>query len=249
MNNQNNGSQVVAAMVILVVLVSGAAFLLPWKNINWGKVQFQNAEVVNVTGEAKTQQTNQIASYTAGVDSVKDSKSDAVAEVNKKVAAIIDAAKTFGIPASDIKTQNISIYQNEETYYDNGVQKSRKGQWRVNNSVEITLRKIDKASELADLLTSSGATNVYGPNFRLDDTSATEKGLFDQAMKDARDKAEIIAKASGRNLGKVVNVTVGGATNNVFPMYAKEGMGGGGAPVEAGSGTVSTSINVTFELE
>jgi uncharacterized protein YggE len=234
--------KIVAAIMALIVI-----FILPWNRINWGKVSLTQPQSVTVTGTAKSIQKNQIATFTAGVDAVNDKKDVAVTEVNTKVAALTKAVKDFGIKEQDIKTQNLSVYQNEETYYDNGVQKSRKGQWRVNNSIEITLRDVTKASQLTDLLTNSGATNTYGPNFQFDDTSQAEKDLYNLAMKDATDKAAILAKSAGRKLGKVVNVVEGSTQANVYPMM-KAADGLGGAPVEVGSGTVSTSLTVVFEL-
>lgn len=233
------------AIVVTVILL-----LFPWKRINWGKFSMVPAETVTVSGEAKSIQKNQIATFSAGADAVNDSKETAVAEVNQKVAAIVKAAKDFGIQETDIKTQSISVYQSEEVYYDKGIQKSRKGQWRVSNTVEITLREVDKASALADILTSGGATNVYGPNFRMDETNTAEKGLYNEAMKDAKDKAEIIAMAAGRKLGKVLSVNDEGTANNViYPMAAKMDGLGGGSPVETGSTTVYKTITVSFELE
>jgi len=234
-------------IILAVVVVGLGIYFVP--KMDWGKVRWLPAETVTVTGEAKSQQKNQIASFTAGVDAVNDSKDNAVKEVNTKMEALVKAAKDFGIEANDIKTQSLSYYQNEETYYDNGVQKSRKGQWRVNNSIEITLREIDKAGKLADMLASSGATNVYGPNFRFDDTTGFENSLFDQAIKNARTKAEIIALSSGRKLGKIISVNEGASGSSILPMYSAKGEGGGGAPVEVGSGTVSQSVTVVFELK
>lgn len=209
----------------------------------------QPGEIITVSGEAKKIQKNQIASFTAGVEAVNDKKEVAVKEVNDKVAALITAVKNFGITATDIKTQNASTYQSEETYWDNGVQKSRKGQWRIANSIEIVLRDVDKASQLTDLLNASGATNVYGPNFQMDDTNKVDAELFTKAMDNAREKAEAMAKASGRKLGKVMSVSEGGSVAN-YPVYAmKEGMGGGGAPIEPGSATVTKTVSVVFELK
>lgn len=231
-----------AILVILTIIV------LPW--INWGKISYLPAETVAVTGEAKSQQKNQIATFSAGVEVINNDKQTAVNEVNNKINALVKSIKEFGIAEADLKTQNMSIYQQEETYYEGGVQKTRKGQWRVNNSVEITLREIDKANDLADLLGKSGATNTWGPNFAMDDTNAAEKALYEMAMKDAREKAESIAKASGRALGKVISVTDGGASSPVYPVAMRaDGLGGGGAKLEAGSTTVYKSMNVVFELK
>jgi uncharacterized protein len=238
--------KIIGVVVLVLILV----WIVPWNRVNWGKITWQPSEVITVTGEAKSQEKNQIASYTAGVEAVNDKKEEAVKEVNTKIEALIKAVKEFGIKDADIKTQNMSIYQDEQSYYDNGVQKSRKGQWRVNNSVEIILREIDKASALTDLVTKSGANNVWGPNFSMDDTNKIEKGLYDMAIKDAREKADSIAKASGRTLGKVLSVNDGGTSSN-YPMYATKmdsGMGGG-AVTEPGSTTVYKNLTVIFELK
>jgi len=74
--------------------------------------------------------------------------------------------------------------------------------------------------------------------------------LFDAAMKDAKEKAEMLAKATGRKIGKVVNVVEGGNYSNspIYAAKALDGMGGG-ASVEVGSGTVSQSLTVVFELK
>ncbi|HNZ84634.1 MAG TPA: SIMPL domain-containing protein, partial [Candidatus Woesebacteria bacterium] len=172
MKENNKGVMILVVVLILV-------FLLPWGRINWGKIRWMQPETVTVTGEAKSTQKNQIATFNAGVDAVNSDKDKAISDVNSKMEAIIAAVKDFGIKEEDIKTQNLSIFQQEETYYEGGVQKSRKGQWRISNGVEIVLREVDKASKLTSLLTSTGANNVYGPNFSFDDVSETQKGLYE----------------------------------------------------------------------
>jgi uncharacterized protein YggE len=234
----------IAVLIILFL----ALFFLPIRNIEWGKIRWLSPEIVTVTGEATSVQKNQIASFTAGVDAVNDNKDTAVNEVNTKVAALIKAVKDFGVANADIKTQNLSINQEETVYMDNGVQKTKKGQWRVNNSIEITLRNVDKASDLATLLASSGATNVYGPNFSMDNTNKAETDLFTGAMTNAKEKATALAKASDRKLGKVVSVVEGSSgTNYPIIMNAKAALSSG-VPTEPGSQTVNQSLTVVFEL-
>lgn len=233
-------------IILIVVVAIVGVVLLP--KVNWGRMTLQPGEIITVTGQAEKIEKNQMASFTAGVESVNDKKEEAVKEVNDKVQALISAVKGFGIKTEDIKTQNTSVYQSEEMYWDNGVQKSRKGQWRVSNSIEIVLREVDKTSALTDLLNASGANNVYGPNFQMDNSNKVETELFDEAIKNAREKAEAIAKSSGRSLGKVMSVSEGGSAGS--PLYfAKDGMGGGGSPIEPGSSTISKSVVVVFELK
>ncbi len=232
----------------VVVILLLALYFVPWKNINWGKLEMSSVQTVTVTGEAELREKNQIASFSAGVTKTKDVKEEAVSEVNEEVDKLIESVKDFGVDKEDIKTQSLNINQREDSVYEEGKQKVEAGQWRVSNTIEIILRDVDRASELADLLAGSGASNVYGPNFSLDDTGSLENELMTDAMKDAKEKAEIIAEASERGLGKVVSVSegVGGSNYGIRMAYGEMG---GGAPMEPGAGTVSKSLTVIFELK
>lgn len=235
---------IIVSSVLVVSLVAIGGLFLP----SWGKFELLPSGAITVVGEAKSQEKSQIAVFSAGVNAFNDDKTVAVSEVNKKVEAIIEAVKEFGVTSEDIKTQSMNIYQNQDQYYEDGRQKYRPGQWNVGNTVEIKLRNVDRAASLAGVLTKSGATNVYGPNFTFDDTSEQATALLDAAYKNAQEKAAKVAQSTGRKLGKVVSVTEAGASQQpVF--YRMEGGGGGGGAVEPGSGTVSKSVTVTFELK
>ncbi len=228
--------------LVFTALILGAIYFIPW---TFG---LRQGRTVTVTGMAQSQKTNEIARFTAGVNAVNDNKEKAVAEVGEKVTALIQSVKQFGIADKDIQTQNMNIYQTQEQYYEGGSQKQRLGQWNVSNTIEITLREVGKAQELTDLLSKSGANNVYGPNFSIDEGSNKDMGLTEEAIKDARTKAAAMAQASGAKLGKVLAVSEGGSSAN-YPVYSMKAEGMGGAtPVEPGSTTVSKSVTVTFEL-
>lgn len=241
------GKSMLSAIFFGGILLAGAYFI-PWSGRHWGMMEFAPTPTITVSGQAQTKERNQIASFSAGVNVTSDNKDTAVNEVNQKVSAIIKSAKDFGIKADDIKTQNVSVYQMQEQYWEDGRQKQRPGQWQVSNSIEITLRDADRGASLADMLTKSGANQVHGPNFRLDDTRDAENELLADAIESARSKAQIIAVGSGRTLGKILTVTEGGSTNQPPVFYAREG-GGGGSPIEPGSSNVQKTITVVFELK
>jgi len=236
---------VVCALAIVALL-----YFFPWKNITWGKLVMSPERMVTVTGYAESKEKNQIANYSAGVNAVKDNKEEAVKEVNDKIAAITAAVKDFGVDAADIQTQSMSVYQRQETYYDNGVQKSKPGQWDVNNTISVILRDVNRASAMADLLTRSGATNVYGPNFSLDTSAKAEDSLMAAAIADAQIKAEAMAKASDTTLDKIISISEGSGSNLIYPLYAaRSEMGGGGSSVEPGSTKISKTVTVVWSLK
>ena len=234
-----------------IVVLLAILYFFPWKMITWGKIVMSPERVVTVSGYAESKEKNQIANFSAGVESVNDSKDVAVKDVNDKINAITQSVKDFGIDASDIQTQSMSVYQRQNTIYDNGVQKNVPGQWDVNNTIAITLRDVARASALADLLTKGGATNVYGPNFQLDTSKAAEDALTADAIANAKVKAEAMAAASGTTLDQVVSVAEGNSGGIVYPMYAASGLGGGGggAAVQPGSTMVSKTVTVVWSLK
>ena len=246
MNPKRLMQYLLAAGIILLFLVIVGAFLLPWKFINWGTFAWRPASTITVVGVAKSQEENKKASFTAGISTVNDNKDKASAEVTKKITDMTEAVKAFGIPDSDIKTQNLSIYQEDEAYTEGGRQKRRPGQWRVSNSIEIVLRDVTKAGALAEILSRAGANSVYGPNFTLDEDTQAGTTLLSKAVDDARKKAEILAKSAGKKLGTIVMISEGASTQGTYMPF--EGGGGGGADLQPGSETVKKSVTVTFEL-
>ena len=238
--------KIIIIKVTLVAILLLGAFAIPWRFINWGKIEILPASTITVMGEAHLEEKSQIATFTAGVTAINDDKATAVSEVNEAIGEIINAIKAFGIAEEDIQTRSLSVHQVQEAFIDDEISRVKLGQWRANNTIEITLRDIDKASALADLLNESGATNVHGPNFSLDDTQDSEVILLEEAINNAREKAEIIAEASGRTLGKIVTVNEGSQQSS--GIFRGLEMASGGAPIEPGTETVYKTATVTFEL-
>lgn len=230
--------------LILVAIISLASNL-----VRWGTLTIQPNATISVTGSAEKQESNQVAQFYAGMSAVNDDKQTAIDEVNQQMEAAIERVKEFGIPAEDIKTQNLSVYQDQESVTIDGRQRTQPGQWRANNSIQIKLRNVDQTSDLMAVLTESGLTDISGPNFTLDDSKESEAELINLAVDNAQDKAAQVAAAQGKTLGEVLSISEGGVASS--PMYASrmfEGYGGG-APVEPGTSTVRASVNVIFELK
>ncbi len=257
-----------AILGIAIVTAFGVGSFVQ-NDMSWGIVSVRPVASVTVSGYAEQDEKNQIAYYSAGVNSTNVDKDTAVSEVNTGVAEIIRLLEEFGIPKSDIQTQSVSIYRMERPPFEGDAEimmiapdeprgrtpstGDKDAVWQASNSLEITLREVDRAGELADLLASTGATNVYGPTFSLDDREKTEEALLEAAIINAREKAEKIAASSGRRLGKIEHVIEGGSSGDVYPMYARAesamGMGGGfDSAIEPGTTQVAKTVTVTFSL-
>lgn len=248
--NNSRLTNLVTQVVVITLVIALLILLIPWKFANWGTVNIGSTHSITVQGKATSQEQNQIARFTAGVTAINSDKQAATQEVNQKIIDIIAAVKSFGIADQDIQTQSISVFQMEEPYGEPGRQITRQGQWRASNDIQITLRDLNKASELAGLLTGSGATNVYGPNFMIEDLGQAEIDLLNQAIENGRQKAQALAEYQGQKLGKIITLVEDGSVSPIFNKGMADGLasGMGGAAIEPGSATVTKSVSVTFEL-
>ncbi len=250
-NKEKGGvsSSVFLSPILAVIIFLAAAYFIPWQKIKWGQVEIGRTQTVTVSGYAETKEKTTVATFSAGVYQVSDNKDEAVNTVNKKVDDIIASLLKFGIDRADIKTENLNIYQQEETYWEEGRQKTRSGQWRVSNNISVTLRDVDKASDLATLLAQSGATNTYGPSFAIDNPQKIADSLMKEALENAKTKAQNLAQLAGKKLGGVISISEG-INNNILPLSNLSlGEGGGGAALEPGSSTISKTLTVVFEIK
>src|SRR5260221_2515126 len=168
------------ALGTIVILAFGLS-ILPLDKINWGRISVLPAATITVTGQAQGNVANQIATFNATVTTSNSDKKTAINDVNTKMTALINSVKNFGIAEADIKTEQVNVYQNQ------GMMPVRtgNGDWTASNSITITLHDVTKAS-LSDILNSSGATNVYGPNFTTNpDTTASDSDLLSKAVANA----------------------------------------------------------------
>lgn len=233
-------------------LVAVVVFALYTGMIHWGKVEILPAATVTVTGTSKLDQTPQIADFSAAVSIADDDKATAVNLVNSKMTDIVSSLKAFGIADADIQTQEVSVYANPqpvEMMYPTRPVATKK--WQASNSLTIKLRDVSKASGLTDLLNSSGATSVSGPNYTIENTTASDPILLADAVADAKKNAQAIAQAGGRSLGKLITVTEGYSNPVVYPMMAagKADTSSVPSPVQPGTETLSKTVTAVFELK
>lgn len=237
------------AVLVLVVLI----FLLPWGMVSWGKIESLPASTITVTGTSKLDKAPQTATYMATVSIANDDKDAAVSAVNKAMDKLITAVKDFGIAEADIQTSQVSVYENVKPeimiYPPQGRGEPTK-KWQASNSITIKLKDISKASALTDLLNSSGATSVSGPNFAIEDRESSDAELLAKAIEDARTKADVMAKAGGRKLGKMITVSEGFSSYPIpYTLTAEKADSRAvAAPIEPGTETLTKSVTVIFEL-
>jgi uncharacterized protein YggE len=103
---------------------------------------------------------------------------------------------------------------------------------------------VDRAGEAAEGAMAAGADRLDGPRYVYDDAEAAREQLLDDAMADARRKAERLAAAAGRRLGRVQSVETESDDRHIVELSASSG-----PDVIAREQTVTAAVTVVFALE
>lgn len=206
---------------------------------------------ITVSGNGRATVTPDRFSFSVGVQTVGATVEDAVAENNRKVAAVIAALKRAGAQDKDIQTSQFSIHPQQD--YQQGRLPRILG-YQVSNNVTVRSEKIGDAGRLLGVAVSAGVNHSSGINFEVSDPARGRDQGLRAAFEDARAKATLLAQAAGRTLGRAITITEGVQHHVVPPpmpvtrAMAMEGRVAGDVPVESGTQEVSYTVSATFEL-
>ena len=223
---------------------------------NWGSYEMRNTATITVNGEAKQSTRNQIATFHVGMQAIEIDKETAVNTVNAAMNELIKEVKTLNIDEKDLQTNSVNSYQENEGFREDGRFEVELGDWRAESTLTITLRNVDQAEQLLQILNQSAANSIQGPNFRLDDSAEAETELLKEAVANAREKADKIAAANGQKVRGIFNLYENASYYPMaYDLASSKNMGMGGAEavirpeMEVGSSELTKSVTVTFELE
>lgn len=205
------------------------------------------AEAVSVSGVGKVRLTPDRVSFTVGVESVAPTVEEATKKNNEKISQVIAALKQAGAKDPEIQTTNFSVIPQQE--FPEG-KRPRVTGYQVTNSVTVTRDKTTDASSLLQAAVSVGANQVSGLSFTVADQVRGRSEGLQAAFEDARAKAQVLAQAAGRSLGRVIAISEGGAS--VPPPIIQRSLAMKAetldVPVEQGTEELSFTVMVSFEL-
>lgn len=191
-----------------------------------------------------------IAYVQLGVQTTNTDVTTAFAEANDVMNQIIGAMTENGVDPNDLQTTGLYLYP-EQQYDPQTGQPTATILFRVNNSVNVTVRDISKVATLISAGVEAGANNIGSLSFGLSEGDALEREARVAAVANARERAGQLAEAMGVQLGApiVIVETVGGGQAPVFYERAlAQSDGLGGAVVAEGQVSVSVQVKVTFAI-
>jgi len=203
--------------------------------------------VISVTGEATVSVAPDLAQIDGGVTSEAKTAREASDANNAAMGKVLLALKGAGIDEKDFQTSRLSL-QPQSAPNRTGPGPSTIVGYRASNRVTIRLRDVTKVASVIDTLVAAGANDIGGINFMVSQASKLLDDAREQAVADARRKAEIYAKAAGVTLGAPLSISEEG---NAAPIAYRSKMVGmaATAPVAQGEETLAVTVSVSWAIK
>lgn len=214
----------------------------------------QGSTLLSVSAEGKSTRTPDLAVFSAGVTSQGKTAVDAMAANAAAMNKVFAALKKAGIADKDVQSSNISLnpVYGQPVIGPNGqvVEEARIVAYQANNTVSVKQRDLKGFGKVLDALVQAGANNVNGPSFQMENSDAAMDEARIAAMKKARARADLYAKAAGLRVVRVISISEGGGYSPPMPvMYAKAAMVADAAPTPVAVGEVEMGVSVSVQFE
>ena len=122
--------------------------------------------------------------------------------------------------------------------------------YRVSNQVNVTIHQISQVGEILDRLVRTGATDAENIAFLISDREKALDQAREAAVANAKHKADLYARASGVNLGRVAWIAEGSDFEPIAPMgVARSKLAQAqSVPIERGENTITARVTVGFDI-
>jgi uncharacterized protein len=213
--------------------------------------QAEPPRTIGVSGQGEVRAEPDRATVTLGVESRKPKLEDARAAVAKTVDAVLKLTRELKIDPKQVRSTRINVQPEYNWGANNANERTLIGYF-VSRQVEVELHDLEKLGQLLERATDLGVNQMGDP--RLDSSKRQDlvREALAKAVVDARQNAEVIAKAAGARLGNARTINA----NTEFsqppvPMaraMAMEAKAAGGAPYQSGEMTFNATVNVQYDL-
>lgn len=212
----------------------------------------QDYRTISVDGTSVLKAVPDQATVNISIETTAKDAKEAAAQNSAVMNRIQKEILALAITRDNIKTSSFNLYPLYNRK-DNGTQEITG--YSVSNQITVTVDNVNLVGTVIDTAIKAGASNVNSVEFGLKDPQSYKDKVLRQAINDARNKADIIAKALGKNIVNVVSVNsnnsyIEARTYNSL-MYAKassDSAVGAAPPIQAGDINVRANVSIVFEI-
>ena len=193
-----------------------AAALLAFSVAGTNLAAAAEPNTIAVSGMAEQEVAPDMAYIDVGIN-VRADDAETARTQEAQIASQIRRA-LLGLAITDNDLQNTSYYLYQEYKVDrNGVRTADK--YVLDSSIKVTVKDLDKLSQVIDNVVEAGATNISNITYALSTQNIIQRQLLATAVENARDKAAVVANAGSRTLGNMLSADINSFDGGTIVAY------------------------------
>ncbi len=204
---------------------------------------------LTVNGDGAASAAPDIVDIQLGVETIDADPKTAIDDNTSTMQSVIEALTDLEVSEDDIQTRSFNMWV-EQIYDEDGP--TGDFLYHVANQISVRVRDIDITGDVLGAALGTGANNVRGISFGVEDTQALEEAARDAAVDNAVAKAEQLADRLGVSVGSPRHIA---EISGGFPQTARVERAvmlessGGSVPVSPGDFSIRVSVSITFDIE
>jgi uncharacterized protein YggE len=191
------------ALVTLCVAVNAAGAQAAMSSSSAG------APEITASGRGEVHLAPSYAVVMVNVTSRANAAGEAASQNAQTVEATMKALRGAGLTNKDIATAGYSLQQNFE-YLPN--RQPLPTGFSAHTTIRVEVRRLESLGRVIDAAISGGATGISTVQFLATNTDEARRSAMAEAVREARADADVIARAAGGSLGRLIALNSGGVS-------------------------------------
>lgn len=251
------------ALLLLVGLVVSSFAIALYYAVSAREVARSHLSVREIafSGEGKVSMKPDIATMRATVTTQSKKVGDGQSQNSMRSNAVMDFLKNQGVAEKDIKTASYAItpqyqYAINQPCTIGGCPPQRPPtivSYDVRHVIEVKIRDLKKVDAVLEGVVISGANEVDGLQFMIDDEELIKAAARKEAIENAEKKARVLAEDLGISLKRIVSFSESGEGVPIYQYGLKAALDRGESSASApqvapGEQEVRSTVTITYEF-
>lgn len=199
-------------------------------------------------GMGRVEVTPTQAVVTVGVQVQRPTAAEASQEAARVTDQLLTRITALGVRRQDIRTSGVQLTPVFTSPRDGSAPQIVA--YRATNTLTVMLSELRLVGPVIDESVKAGANTIFGPSFGLRDPSEARREALTLAVREARDKADAIARAAGLQIKGIERILEEGVDVQIRGLERAPAVPGPApqvpTPIEPGTIAVTARVTIVF---
>ena len=205
---------------------------------------------ITASGRGEVKLAPTYAALMVNIETRASTAVTAASQNAQKVETVTKALRAAGLSEKDIATAGYNLQQMYD--YSSNRQAPEPIGFSANTMIRAEVRRLESLGKVIDAAIAAGTTGIPGVQYFASNAEEARRSAMSQAVREARTDADVLARAAGGSLGRLIALNSGGISQpfpREFNLLASASGRAAGAPTNIVPGELNITAMVSGRWE